>query len=159
MKEAERDDKAVLIVGAEFVKDSDETPIVKKQIEEANRKFAGRFVYLDSFAPANPLSIIGDIALFPSRFAPCELTDLESMKYGACPVVTNIQGLKQKNFDPELDAALFNNPEFKDQIQQTSYRTVHNYNLATPEQLKEYDVTMNKAIEFLDAKCKELKNR
>ncbi|UKI40438.1 MAG: hypothetical protein L6V95_09590 [Candidatus Melainabacteria bacterium] len=103
------------------------------------------------------MSIIGDIALFPSRFAPCELTDLESMKYGACPVVTNIQGLKQKNFDPELDAALFNNPEFKDQIQQTSYRTVHNYNLATPEQLKEYDVTMNKAIEFLDAKCKELK--
>lgn len=157
MKEAERDDKAVLIVGAEFVKDSDETPIVKKQIEEANRKFAGRFVYLDSFAPANPLSIIGDIALFPSRFAPCELTDLEAMKYGACPVVTNIQGLKQKNFDPELDAALFNNLEFKDQIQQTSYRTVHNYNLATPEQLKEYDVAMNKAIEFLDAKCKELK--
>lgn len=157
MKEAERDDKAVLIVGAEFVDGSDETPFVKAQIEEANRKFAGRFVYLDSFAPANPLSIIGDIALFPSRFAPCELTDLESMKYGACPVVTNIQGLKQKNFDPELDKALFENEKFKGKIQQTSYRTVHNYNLATPEQLKEYDVAMNKAIEFLDAKCKELK--
>lgn len=157
MKEAERDDQAVLIVGAAFVDGSDETPYVKAQIEEANKKFAGRFVYLDSFAPANPLSVIADIALFPSRFAPCELTDLEAMKYGACPVVTNIQGLKQKNFDPELDATLFNNPQFKDQIQQTSYRTVHNYNLATHEQLVAYDIAMVKAIEFLDAKCKELK--
>lgn len=159
MKEAERDDKAVLVVGAGFVDNPEETEYVKKQIDEANKKFEGRVVYLNSFAPASPLSIIADIALLPSRFAPCELTDLEAMKYGACPVVSNIQGLKQKNFDPEIDIDLFarNEKDFGGQIQQTSYRTVHNYNLATHEQLTEYDVFMNKAIEFLENKCKDFK--
>lgn len=155
MQVAQRDDKAVLIVGAEFINDVNETERVQAKIKDAQEKFAGRFVYLNSFAPANAVSLIADNALFPSRFAPCELTDLEAMKYGAVPIVTNIQGLKQKNFDPELDKKLFEDKvNFKkDELQQTSYRTYHNFNMMTPEVLQEYDKNAQKAIEFLERYC------
>ena len=159
MQVAQRDDKAVLLVGAEFVNDKNETARVQEKIKEAQKKFAGRFVYLNSFAPANAVSLIADNALFPSRFAPCELTDLEAMKYGAVPIVTNIQGLKQKNFDPELDRTLFDDKvNFADgELQQTSYRTYHNFNMMTPKVLQEYDKNAKKAIEFLDNYCKDFK--
>ena len=49
-----------------------------------------------------------DVALLPSRFAPCELTDLEAKKALCTPIVPNVQGMAQKNFDPSIakEAAL-----------------------------------------------------
>lgn len=58
---------------------------------------------MNGFAPGKVLSGVADAAIFPSRFAPCELTDLENKKYLSRVIVTRTQGLDDKNFDPEID--------------------------------------------------------
>jgi len=58
----------------------------------------GRFAFLDGFAPNAVLSNPASFPTFPSRFAPCELTDHEARTYGGLPVVSGIEGLDDKNF-------------------------------------------------------------
>ena len=60
----------------------------------------GRFVCLNGWAPGSSFAAAGDYAPLASRFAPCELTDLESMKKGCVPIVPKVQGMDQKVFDP-----------------------------------------------------------
>ncbi|MCQ2739596.1 MAG: glycogen/starch synthase [bacterium] len=91
-----------------------------------NPKLKGRFVFMDGFGPAKALVSAGDFAMLPSRFAPCELTDLEAMKLLCMPIVTNCQGLAQKNFD-----ATFANEADK----VTGYKTKHGFDM-TYEELK-----------------------
>ena len=91
---------SIIIAGGELENQSSENIILRKLDEMGkDEKLKGRFCYMDGFAPNAVLSSAGDAAVFPSRFAPCELTDLEAMRFGATPIVTNLQGLKQKNFD------------------------------------------------------------
>ena len=59
---------------------------------------------MNGFAPGKVLSGVADVAIFPSRFAPCELTDLENKKFLSRVIVSNCQGLADKNFDPEIEA-------------------------------------------------------
>ena len=66
--------------------------------------FKGRIVLMDGFAPGLPFASAADVCVFPSRFAPCELTDLEAKHMLSTPIVTNCQGLAQKNFDPDIAA-------------------------------------------------------
>ena len=65
-----------------------------------DKDIAGRFVCLDGWAPGNSFATAGDYATLASRFAPCELTDLESMKKCCIPIVPKVQGMDQKVFDP-----------------------------------------------------------
>ncbi len=79
---------------------------IRKEINELIEKYskdkdlAGRFICLDGWAPGNSFAAAGDYAALASRFAPCELTDLESMKKCCTPIVPKVQGMDQKVFDP-----------------------------------------------------------
>ena len=100
---------AVLVLGgpAAYEKNGELQPCSKKIIEMAQemaKKNEGHFVFMNGFAPGKVLSGVADAAIFPSRFAPCELTDLENKKYLSRVIVTKTQGLDDKNFDPEIAA-------------------------------------------------------
>lgn len=62
--------------------------------------FKGRILLLDGWTPGGSFAAAGDYASLCSRFAPCELTDLEAMKKGCVPIVPKVQGMDQKVFDP-----------------------------------------------------------
>jgi len=105
----------------------------------------GRVVCLDGWAPGTAFAAAGDYAVLPSRFAPCELTDLEAMKKGCVPIVPKVQGMDQKVFDPtEVEHALMAN----------GYKCKHEYFMseadalatANADAVKEYNKTKNKLI-------------
>jgi len=130
---------AVLVLGgpAAYEKDGELQPCSKKIIEMAQnlaQKHEGHFVFMNGFAPGKVLSGVADAAIFPSRFAPCELTDLENKKYLSRVIVTNTQGLADKNFDPEIEAE----KPFMD-----GYKTKHGYFDITQKDI-EADETIGK---------------
>ncbi len=111
---------------------------------------AGRIVFIDSFLPAKPFASAADFTVFPSRFAPCELTDLESMKVFASPIVTNCQGLAQKNFDSNFDGEL---------EKATGYKTKHEYFMSLDEIKKNLsDTEKQKLDNALKSFKKEINN-
>lgn len=140
-KYAQHDKNAFLILGGELPEDDDEGDKIIKVIDKLSKDFNGRFVFLNGFAPGLPLSTAADSASFPSRFAPCELTDLEAMHFATTPVVTNCQGLQQKNYDPELG----------DTQDQTSFKTLHEFYMSH-EYLIKHDEDIQKAIDWLETK-------
>ena len=146
-KAAKHDKNAFLILGGELPKDGDEVDKINKAIDMLSKEFKGRFVFLDGFAPGVALSMAADFGSFPSRFAPCELTDLEAMHMGVTPVVSNCQGLKQKNFDPELGNTQA----------QTSFKTLHEF-FMTHKFLIKHDEEMEKAIEWLETQKDNFKD-
>ena len=138
------DKNTVLVLGG--AKESDAefgkiTKILDRMAQNPDTK--GRFVYLDGFAPNKVLAGAADFAVLPSRFAPCELTDLESMNMFCTPIVTNIQGLAQKNFDASFDG---------EAEKATSYKTKHGYDILekdlretlSPENRAKYDKEVDK---------------
>lgn len=95
----------VLVLGGPI-----ENEEAKKVLEQAKtlvnkEQFKGRVVFVEGFAPNSAFASAADVALLPSRFAPCELTDLEAKKFFCTPIVPNSEGMAQKNFDP-LENAL-----------------------------------------------------
>lgn len=88
---------------------------------------AGRIVFIDGFLPNKPFASAADFTVFPSRFAPCELTDLESAKMFASPIVTDLQGLAQKNFDASFSGEA-------DKV--SGYKTKHAYTIHLDEMKK-----------------------
>ena len=113
-------ENSVLILGGQMDGKSVATEETIKMVLEAinsDPNLKGRVVFMNGFAPNSVLVGAADAAVFPSRFAPCELTDFEAMKYGATPMVTDLQGLAQKNFDPRSDR-----PD-AERARATSYKT------------------------------------
>lgn len=137
MKFGDKDPNTVLVMGGalDLDKGNSEGKKIKKVIDRmlANSKLKGRFVYLDGFAPNKPLAAAADFSVFPSRFAPCELTDLESYKLLCSPIVTNCQGLADKNFDASFEG---------EAEKVTGYKTKHAYDMPLEE--------LTKNIEELD---------
>ena len=121
------DPNTVLIMGGAFNNVSDPEAIKIKNIlnrMESDPIMRGRFAYIEGFAPNKPLASAADYSVILSRFAPCELTDLESMKVFSSPIVANCQGLAQKNFDPANEA---------EKAKATGYKTVHEFNMTEEE--------------------------
>lgn len=121
LKETNAD--AVLVLGgqAAYEPNGDLQPCSKKIIsmaQEYAREFDGSFVFMNSFAPGKVLSGVATFANFPSEFAPCELTDVENKKYFSPVIVTDCQGLGDKNFDPA-------NPGEMAKVD--AYKTKHEY--------------------------------
>ena len=95
---------SLLIMGGDLNNDKVEGQKVKDIAELLTKDplFKGRVMLLDDFAPGEPMALMADTAIFPSRTAPCELTDLEAKKMLCTPITANGQGLGQKNFDPAI---------------------------------------------------------
>lgn len=132
---------AVLVFGGELPSDSKETERILSRLKLllSDERFKGRVCCMDGFAPWVPMSSAGDMAILPSRFAPCELTDLEAIKYLCTPNVTNTQGLRQKNYDPR-DAV---NGDIA-----TSYRTKTEF-FSSVDEAKKFDSKLNNLYEKL----------
>jgi starch synthase len=72
--------------------------------EELARRFAGRVSYRAGFDEplAHLIEAGSDIFLMPSRYEPCGLNQLYSLRYGTIPIVRNTGGLADsvQHFDP-----------------------------------------------------------
>ena len=99
-KYAEKDPNAILIFGGDM-KYEPET-VEKFELAASKPKLKGRMIMTDGWTPGKDWAMAGDAALLPSRFAPCELTDLEAKKALCTPITPN--GMAQKNFDPDIAA-------------------------------------------------------
>ena len=101
-KYAEKDPNAILIFGGDM-KYEPET-VEKFELAASKPKLKGRMIMTDGWTPGKDWAMAGDAALLPSRFAPCELTDLEAKKALCTPITPHVQGMAQKNFDPDIAA-------------------------------------------------------
>lgn len=101
-KYAEKDPNAILIFGGDM-KYEPET-VEKFELAASKPKLKGRMIMTDGWTPGKDWAMAGDAALLPSRFAPCELTDLEAKKALCTPITPNVQGMAQKNFEPDIAA-------------------------------------------------------
>ena len=83
--------------------DSDDIKRIRKLIEELSTmpELKGQFAYIDGFGPNDVLGTAADWCIFPSRFAPCELTPIEAHNKGAATIVTNTGGLVQSTLTEE----------------------------------------------------------
>jgi len=65
----------------------------------------GRIAFRQGYdaALAHRMFAAGDLALIPSRFEPCGLTQMQAMRYGTLPIVTDVGGLHDTVVD--VDAA------------------------------------------------------
>ena len=109
----------------------------------------GRFAVINGWTPWGSLAAAGDYAPLASRFAPCELTDLESMKKACIPIVPKVQGMDQKVFDPkDTEHAQFVN----------GYKGLHEYYMTEETALKIASETeQNKFIDIKNSIIKELR--
>ena len=95
--------KSVLVLGGE----APGTPYSEKVLAQAEimaNKYPGHFSFMEAFAPNSILASVSEQVLLPSREAPCELTDVETMQFLTMLTATRAQGMDDKNFDP-LDNA------------------------------------------------------
>ena len=140
----EQDPYTVLIMGGAIEKgnpEGDKIKAILKRMSE-NPKLQGRFAYSEGFSPNKPYFLAAEYSMLPSRFAPYELTDLESMKVGCTPIVSNGQGFAQKNFDSAYDG---------EAEKATSYKLVHEFEMSMDELREALDESdrnaLNKQIE------------
>ena len=140
---------SVLVLGGPMTKGEQETEKLLKIMDRVskNEKLNGRVALLGGFAPNKPLAMAADFAMFPSRFAPCELTDLESTKVFCTPIVTNCQGLAQKNFDETFEG---------EAEKVTGYKAKHEYELSY-EELKK--LLTGEDLEALERSHKKFKDK
>lgn len=70
---------------------------------EAADRFSGRFVFWEGYDEGLAHRIFGgcDLYLMPSRFEPAGLTQMQAMRYGAIPVVTDVGGLHDSVTDAD----------------------------------------------------------
>ena len=80
---------------------NEEVTMAERLIKEINEDpdCRGRFVFTYDRLPMFKAAVAGaDMALFTSRFEPCGLTQLQSMKMGTIPVVSDTGGLPMIQF-------------------------------------------------------------
>ena len=96
------EDDAILLLGGPMDNEEAQAVVEKFKLAESKPKLQGRMLFSEGWAPGKDWAMCADAALLPSRFAPCELTDLEAKKALCTPIVPNVQGMAQKNFDPSI---------------------------------------------------------
>ena len=116
---------AIYVFGGDMTHLKDVVELTKKLSEDS--LFKGRIALLNGWTPGASFAAAGDYAVLSSRFAPCELTDLEAMKKGCVPIVPRVQGMDQKVFDP-TDSA---NAKFMN-----GYKGLHEYYMTEGEAFK-----------------------
>jgi len=70
-------------------------------LAELAERFGGRVAFRQGYdaALAHRMFAAGDLALIPSRFEPCGLTQMQAMRYGTIPIVTDVGGLHDTVID------------------------------------------------------------
>ena len=101
-KYAAKDHDALLLLGGPMENDEAMKIVEKFKANNLKPNLKGRMVFMEGFAPGKDFAMAADVALLPSRFAPCELTDLEAKKALCTPIVPNTQGMAQNNIDPSI---------------------------------------------------------
>lgn len=134
---------SVLILGGELASDNPESINIRQKVEsfKTDKDLMGRTCFMDGFAPGTALASAADASVLPSRFAPCELTDLESKKYFCTPIVAGTQGMEQKNFDPRRTSEL---------TKADAYKTEHEYQMGHEKLLtvsEDYKTKFEKLVE------------
>ena len=114
----EEKDNYVLVLGGEAPGTAYSEKVLA-QAEIMANKYPGHFSFMEAFAPNAILASAAEQILLPSREAPCELTDVETMQYLTLLTATRAQGMDDKNFDPA------DNPE-----KATSFKTAYAYFLS-----------------------------
>jgi len=111
---------SVLVMGVGLTPGLDETKKIMGVLEGilADPDLKGRVAFLDGWGPSYAWYSASDATLASSTFAPCELIDLEGPKYFSTAIVTNTQGLAQKNYDPRNPA---------EALKATAYKTQHEF--------------------------------
>ncbi len=141
---------SLLVIGGALGADKDTQVKIETIMSRINsdKNLAGRVAFTEGFAPGMAYASAADSSIAISRGAPCELIDLEAIKKLCVPIVTNSQGLKQKNFSPDI-------PE--EAHKATSYRTDSEYVMSidelkqkSPEFKEIYDKRLKKEISKLE---------
>ena len=97
----EEKDAQIILAGPNFSKDY---ALIKEYLENVVYKYLGRAVLCDGFINNISQFYAGsDTVLIPSRFAPFELVQLQGMRMGAIPIVSNGGGLAEIIVDPRED--------------------------------------------------------
>ena len=70
-------------------------PVVEKQYRQLAKKYPASIAYVDKLDEelAHHIYAGADLFLMPSRFEPCGLSQMISMKYGTLPIVSKVGGL------------------------------------------------------------------
>ena len=98
------EEDVILLLGGPMENDEARKVVEKFELLNAKPNLNGKMMFSEGWAPGKDWAMCADAALLPSRFAPCELTDLEAKKCLCTPIVPNVQGMAQKNFDPDIVA-------------------------------------------------------
>ena len=137
---------AIYLFGGDMTYLKDVVELTKELNKDA--MFKGRIALLNGWTPGASFAAAGDYAALASRFAPCELTDLEAMKKGCIPITPKVQGMDQKVFDP-TDVA---NAKFMN-----GYKGLHEYYMTEGEAFKAATKESQEAFtKVKDAVVKEL---
>jgi len=81
--------------GAQFIFLGSGDPVITEQLHAASKKHPGRIAFDAGFNEplAHLIEAGSDLFLMPSRFEPCGLNQLYSLRYGTIPIVHNTGGL------------------------------------------------------------------
>lgn len=83
----------IVLAGPNFEPD---VSLIKQYIDKVVKKYPGRAVLCNGFIDnINQFYAGSDAVLIPSRFGPFELVQLQGMRMGAIPIVSNTGGLKE----------------------------------------------------------------
>jgi starch synthase len=76
-------------------------------LRDAGARHPTSFAFVDAYdeSLAHLLFGGGDLLVMPSRFEPCGLTQMQAMRYGTLPVVTDVGGLHDTVVDLDGDPA------------------------------------------------------
>lgn len=77
------------------------SPALAHHARQIAGQHAGSLTVLDGYSDdtAHQIMAGSDLALIPSRFEPCGLTQMQAMSYGTIPVVTDVGGLRDTVID------------------------------------------------------------
>jgi starch synthase len=94
----------IMNLGIQFVLLGDGEPKYQKKFSQYRIKFPNQFAVNFGYDNnmAHHIEAGADMFLMPSKFEPCGLNQIYSLKYGTIPIVRETGGLKDtiKNFDP-----------------------------------------------------------
>jgi len=87
---------SMVSMGARIVVLGNGNPAFEKRLRDLHQEFPGKVGILIGFdeTKAHVIEAGSDFFLMPSRFEPCGLNQLISMRYGTIPIVTGVGGLK-----------------------------------------------------------------